>query len=110
MLVKKRDKEVCQKCHLDYRAVKKFWRQTEPSPTRPNEVDPVFIDAHKTWRRSKPAKPEYHHIKPFSEGGTHALDNLVTLCHNCHAEETRKWVAEKAKARRESKQPELAIT
>lgn len=25
-----------------------------------------------------------HHIRPVSNGGTHDLDNLVTLCNNCH--------------------------
>ncbi len=26
-----------------------------------------------------------HHIKPRAEGGRNALDNLITLCPNCHA-------------------------
>lgn len=25
-----------------------------------------------------------HHIKPFGDGGTTELDNLITLCHTCH--------------------------
>lgn len=108
MLVKKRDKEVCQKCGLDYRAEKKEWRGAESKCVFPCST-PEQIEAYRSWRRLKPSKPEYHHIKPFSEGGTHALDNLVTLCRGCHAEETRKWRAEKAKARREAKQPELAL-
>ena len=28
---------------------------------------------------------EVHHIKPLSEGGTHARDNLISLCKSCHA-------------------------
>ena len=26
---------------------------------------------------------ELHHVIPFSEGGTHAVDNLVVVCHLC---------------------------
>ena len=28
---------------------------------------------------------EIHHIKPLSEGGTHARSNLMALCKECHA-------------------------
>ena len=28
---------------------------------------------------------EIHHIKPLSEGGTHARENLIALCKPCHA-------------------------
>ena len=28
---------------------------------------------------------EVHHIKPLSEGGTHARDNLISLCKSCHS-------------------------
>lgn len=27
---------------------------------------------------------EIHHILPISQGGKNTLDNLKTLCHNCH--------------------------
>jgi 5-methylcytosine-specific restriction endonuclease McrA len=27
-----------------------------------------------------------HHIKPIGKGGSHSMDNLVTLCHYCHEE------------------------
>ena len=27
---------------------------------------------------------EVHHKKPISQGGTHARDNLMSLCHSCH--------------------------
>ena len=26
-----------------------------------------------------------HHIRPMSEGGTHARENLIALCKSCHA-------------------------
>lgn len=28
---------------------------------------------------------EVHHIQPLSRGGTHAEDNLMSLCHVCHS-------------------------
>jgi 5-methylcytosine-specific restriction protein A len=27
---------------------------------------------------------EVHHILPVSKGGTHARDNLMSLCQSCH--------------------------
>ena len=27
---------------------------------------------------------EFHHKKPISQGGTHARDNLMSLCRSCH--------------------------
>ncbi|MCL1857679.1 MAG: HNH endonuclease [Oscillospiraceae bacterium] len=31
---------------------------------------------------------EIHHIKPLSKSGTHAADNLMSLCKPCHSEIT----------------------
>lgn len=31
---------------------------------------------------------EVHHIVPLSRGGTHASDNLMSLCKSCHSEIT----------------------
>lgn len=31
---------------------------------------------------------EVHHILPLSRGGTHARENLMPLCKNCHSEIT----------------------
>lgn len=28
------------------------------------------------------------HIQPLAEGGTHAFDNLQSLCHSCHSKKT----------------------
>jgi len=28
---------------------------------------------------------EIHHIVPLSKGGTHAPDNLMSLCSSCHS-------------------------
>ena len=34
------------------------------------------------------AAEEVHHILPLSRGGTHASDNLMSLCKSCHSEIT----------------------
>ena len=41
------------------------------------------------------------HIVPVAEGGTHAQDNLRTLCVPCHKQVTREWNGAKAQKRRE---------
>lgn len=49
----------------------------------------------KVWKRDdgkctscgSKQKLHYHHIKRFSEGGQHVVDNLKMLCASCHAEE-----------------------
>lgn len=52
-----------------------------------------FIAAHplcevcKNEGRLTPAA-EVHHIKPLSQGGTHATHNLMALCKSCHSEIT----------------------
>lgn len=33
---------------------------------------------------------EVHHILPLSKGGTHATDNLMSLCKRCHSRLTAK--------------------
>lgn len=35
------------------------------------------------------ATPECDHIKPTSQGGTDAMDNLQTLCVDCHLSKTQ---------------------
>ena len=36
------------------------------------------------------AANEVHHIKALRNGGTHAMDNLLCLCHACHSKRTIK--------------------
>lgn len=53
-----------------------------------------------------PAELECHHIVPKESGGTHQLNNLVTLCEQCH-----EAVHTSAKApTAESSVPEVPIT
>src|SRR4051812_2924536 len=35
---------------------------------------------------------DVHHILPLYLGGTHALDNLISLCRTHHKEKHRRWV------------------
>jgi len=34
---------------------------------------------------------DVHHIRPLSRGGTNELDNLITLCKECHKNKHRKY-------------------
>ena len=74
-------------------------------------------DGHKCVFCSKPLRrklywnergefesPEFDHIIPFCEGGKTILENMRTLCHDCHKKRTAEWHAERAKKRREEKQ------
>jgi DNA-directed RNA polymerase subunit RPC12/RpoP len=36
---------------------------------------------------TREAELHVHHITPISEGGTHSLPNLTTLCYSCHNNE-----------------------
>jgi 5-methylcytosine-specific restriction endonuclease McrA len=47
-----------------------------------------------TYGRSLPV----HHIVPLSVGGTHDLDNLVTLCQTCHVRVERSMLEATLKA------------
>jgi len=42
---------------------------------------------------------QVHHIKPLAEGGTHARENLMSLCSSCHsrihAERGDRWHSKK---------------
>jgi len=47
---------------------------------------------------SSPFRIECDHIQNRSQGGTHSMDNLQTLCHNCHYHKTNvlgKWAKKK---------------
>jgi 5-methylcytosine-specific restriction protein A len=37
-----------------------------------------------------PIIPEIHHVVPVTKGGTNTADNLLALCHECHANADKK--------------------
>lgn len=76
--VKKRDKGICQACGFDTAAREK----------------------NRFGGMSLVRRPEYDHIKPFSEGGLTVVENMRTLCHPCHREVTKSWHGARAAARR----------
>lgn len=81
--VRKRDKGVCQKCSFDIKAARNEWNALRPSRN-------WWTPEYSAWLREEP-KEEYDHIIPFSEGGLTVLENMRTLCHNCHVQVTTEW-------------------
>lgn len=41
-------------------------------------------DGHRCTDCKKAGRLEVHHVLPLSEGGRNDLDNLKTLCRDCH--------------------------
>jgi len=91
----RRDKGICQLCGLDITAAHSEWRKNEPEKWT-NGTDNWI--ARKTWRRNEP-KPKYDHIIPFCEGGLTILENMRTLCAECHKKVTAEFRKRRAKAR-----------
>src|SRR5690242_17940114 len=50
----------------------------------------LFRDEHRCTICGSEEHLEVHHIQPLSMGGTHATENLTTLCHKHHVEAHRK--------------------
>lgn len=93
--VRLRDKDVCSNCGYDSKAerekwVKKCWEEK------------IHWRSHEATSKSTWKKPEYDHIKPFSEGGLTILENMRTLCSSCHKSRTAEW----HKSRKNNKQKE----
>ena len=86
LAVNERDKFVCQICRKDMKQAVVNWRQA-----RPNSHGPEFY----AWSRSKP-KIEYDHIVPFSRGGLTILENMRTLCKECHKTVTKEFARQRA--------------
>ena len=72
-IVRQRDKDVCAKCGFNYPVERAKW-----------------LEGPRLWQDC-PRKVEYHHVIPFSEGGSHHPDNIQTLCHACHKAVTAAW-------------------
>jgi len=89
-----RDKHVCQLCGHDIRAEELAWRNARPSGGVGEKVGAQFA----AWRRARP-REEYDHIIPFCEGGKTVLENMRTLCHECHLKRTAEWRKSKAAKR-----------
>ncbi len=97
--VLKRDQGICAHCGFDALKVKRIWdhlRRRGAFEYRKHYMDFMssmgfhsLIDD--LWQA--------HHIKPRSQGGTHDLANLETVCVACHKIENARQAAERAAAR-----------
>lgn len=111
--VQKRDHGICAACGLDCAKLERILRAVRRYP----DVGPSAwrADAISTWHaamrvlglRTTGSIWEVHHRVERKRGGTNDLDNLVTLCQQCHAAETKRFATERARERREAKRHPL---
>ena len=72
--VHQRDKGVCCLCGLDTKKELRMWRAKQDR-----------------WNWQKPKGIELDHIIPFVEGGLTILENMRSLCRECHMKRTALW-------------------
>lgn len=82
--VRERDRHICQLCGRDLAEERRQWRRMKPNPYSSTMAQ------RKAWWKANP-KEEYDHIVPFCEGGHTVVENMRTLCHECHVERTTEW-------------------
>ena len=85
-----RDKCVCHICGFDSNALRRIWRHLDWITKRhlSGELAVIGFDG---FGRNYGAGLNVDHIVPVADGGTHAQDNLRTLCIPCHKQVTREW-------------------
>ena len=83
-------------CEEHAKTVNRNYNRYERDPETPKRygrswkrIRDAYVAAHPLCEecekqgRLVPAE-EVHHKKPISQGGTHARDNLMSLCRSCH--------------------------
>ncbi len=90
-VVRKRDRGICAHCALDTNALK---REVRGKGRTQKLRERGFVPRRSLW--------ELDHIVPLIDGGTHALENLQTLCTPCHKTKT----ADEARLRARATQAE----
>lgn len=86
-----RDKGVCQLCLLDIWEALKRWKRARPSAVW--DAPSGYQTEYASWLKAKPPREEHDHIVPFSEGGLTVVENMRTLCADCHKRRTAEWRA-----------------
>ena len=56
---------------------------------RRNRIKALERDGYRCRICGSTERLNVHHIVPISMGGTHELENLITLCYRCHATQHR---------------------
>lgn len=73
--VNKRDNKICCECEYNYKKEFKKWSSLSFELIKLNWLE---------YEKSKPKPIEYHHVIPMYRGGLTILENMITLCNNCH--------------------------
>ena len=87
--VLRRDKGVCAVCGTDCEKLKRIWQAAKSAWEERKAVKEWLKGEgfHNPWFELWQAD----HMVPQADGGTHALENLRTLCVPCHEAVTAEW-------------------
>lgn len=95
--IRRRDNHVCQICKKDIRELVKEHFKLKPECS-------VLSPEYRNWMKEYPNE-EYDHIIPFSEGGRTIIENMRTVCSQCHKNRTKEW----HKSRKQKNQTNLNL-
>jgi len=84
-VVRKRDRGVCADCGIDTYVVR---REVRGKGRTRKLRERGYVPRRSLW--------ELDHIVPLIDGGSHALENLQTLCTPCHKQKTAREARERA--------------
>lgn len=114
--VKKRDHGVCAECKADTEKIKRVLGHARKSLAELLGQDPMWANHYWFYREIKAVvraigwkeigtQWEADHIVEVTKGGEPYLHNIQTLCVPCHKAKTKRQHAERARERKERKQP-----
>ncbi len=96
--VKRRDKGFCHFCGQDCKLDFTWWDLSEYAK-RSMETRPETIGWFKPELLRRRHHTEIDHIIPMAEGGLTVVENLRTLCEDCHKARTKAWHAQRKRAK-----------
>jgi 5-methylcytosine-specific restriction endonuclease McrA len=104
-----RDSGVCAKCGFDTEKLSRIQQHARNSSWQWRDELPIrvsnFFENEQIFKQHENGHGNFweaDHILEVINGGAHSLNNLQTLCINCHKAKTKQLAAERAKQRRDS--------